>query len=105
MNAPITAAATTLYSLPRSGAGEAPAPYSVQLDEATLASLWAGQRFPDSALSLPDGQRLRVLHPGRRNSPGPDFRDAVIIAGGTKLVRRRRDSPVRRGLVGAWARA
>ena len=70
----------TPYTRSSHKAREAPSTYSTQLNEATLASLWAGQRFPRAALSLPDGQKLRVIHPGRRGNPGPDFKDAVIIA-------------------------
>ena len=47
--------------------------------EATLVRLWAGQRFPASALVTRQGVPLRVLHPGRRGrGAGPDFRDALI---------------------------
>ncbi|MEX0787006.1 MAG: DUF2851 family protein, partial [Dehalococcoidia bacterium] len=54
-----------------------PAPF----DEATLSHLWAGQRFPASALVTGAGHPLRVLHPGRRGrGAGPDFRDALIAA-------------------------
>ncbi|MDZ4278881.1 MAG: DUF2851 family protein, partial [Dehalococcoidia bacterium] len=49
------------------------------LSEATLATLWAGQRFPESALVTGESVQLRVLHPGRRGrGAGPDFRDALI---------------------------
>jgi hypothetical protein len=44
-----------------------------------LVRLWAGQRFPASALALRSGVPVRVLHPGRAGrGPGPDFRDAII---------------------------
>ena len=56
------------------------------LSEATLARLWAGQRFPASALVTGDGMPLRVLHPGLRGrGAGPDFRDAIIAAAGRLL--------------------
>ncbi|MBI4570475.1 MAG: DUF2851 family protein [Chloroflexi bacterium] len=49
------------------------------LTEAVLAHLWAGQRFPASALVTNAGVPLRVLHPGRRGrGAGPDFRDALV---------------------------
>ncbi|HXF51168.1 MAG TPA: DUF2851 family protein [Dehalococcoidia bacterium] len=47
--------------------------------EALLHDLWAGQRFPASALVTRQGVPVRVLHRGRRGrGPGPDFRGAVI---------------------------
>ncbi|MCH7838311.1 MAG: DUF2851 family protein [Chloroflexi bacterium] len=50
-----------------------------RLSEATLTRLWAGQRFPASALVTRQGVLVRVLHPGRRGrGAGPDFRDALI---------------------------
>ncbi len=52
----------------------APAP-----TEALLHDLWAGQRFPASALVTRQGAPVRALHRGRRGrGPGPDFRGAVI---------------------------
>lgn len=43
--------------------------------------LWDGQTFPPAALATRGGQPLRVVHRGRPGSgPGPDFRDAVIVA-------------------------
>ena len=56
------------------------------LSEALLARLWAGQRFPSSALVTTEGVRLRVLHPGiAGRGAGPDFRDAIIAASGRLL--------------------
>jgi len=56
------------------------------LSEALLARLWAGQRFPASALVTTEGVRLRVLHPGLAGrGAGPDFRDAIISAPGRLL--------------------
>jgi len=53
------------------------------LTEEELGRLWEGLRFPPEALATRDGQRLRVVYRGRRGAgPGPDFRDAVIAAGG-----------------------
>jgi hypothetical protein len=53
------------------------------LNEAELAWIWAGQRFPSEALQAVDGRRLRVLNPGRRGGgAGPDFLDAVFQLGG-----------------------
>ena len=58
------------------------------LSEATLSRLWAGQRFPASALVTRQGAPLRVLRPGRRGrGPGPDYRDALIAAPSGRLPR------------------
>ena len=58
------------------------------LSEATLSRLWAGQRFPASALVTRQGAPLRVLRPGRRGrGPGPDYRDALIAAPSGRLLR------------------
>lgn len=47
--------------------------------ESLLHDLWAGQRFPETALVTRQGVPVRVLHRGRRGrGPGPDFRGAVI---------------------------
>jgi hypothetical protein len=52
-----------------------------RLTEAVLVRLWAGQRFPASALALRSGEPVRVLHPGRAGrGAGPDFRDAIIAS-------------------------
>ena len=60
----------------------------VALSEATLARLWAGQRFPSSVLVTRQGVPLRVLRPGRRGrGAGPDFRDALIAAPSGTLLR------------------
>ncbi len=68
---------------PGSSVREAPAPYGASPDEATLAALWEGQRFPGDALRLADGRRVRVIYRGRRGrASGPDFRDAVLAIGG-----------------------
>ena len=51
------------------------------LTERDLAHLWEGQRFPPQALTMVSGQPLQVIYRGLRGrGPGPDFRDAVIIA-------------------------
>ena len=56
--------------------------------EATLAQLWAGQRFPASALVTRQGMPLRVLHPGwPGRGAGPDFRDAIIATPSDRLLR------------------
>ena len=56
--------------------------------EATLVRLWAGQRFPASALVTRQGAPVRVLHPGRPGrGAGPDFRDAVIATPSGHLLR------------------
>jgi hypothetical protein len=61
-----------------------PAPYGgLPLSEADLVRLWEGQRFPAGALVSREGLALRVAYRGRlAGGPGPDFRDAVIAAGG-----------------------
>ena len=62
-------------------------PSDPPLSEALLSRLWAGQRFPESALVTTDGVRLRVLHPGiAGRGAGPDFRDAIVAASG-RLMR------------------
>ena len=54
-------------------------PLQPRLSEAVLVRLWAGQRFPASALVTRQGTPVRVLHPGRAGrGAGPDFRDALI---------------------------
>lgn len=58
------------------------------LSEDVLVRLWAGQRFPASALVTTAGVPLRVLHPGRRGrGAGPDFRDAIIAPPSGALLR------------------
>ena len=58
------------------------------LSEDLLVRLWAGQRFPASALATASGVPLRVLHPGRRGrGAGPDFRDALIAPPSGRLLR------------------
>jgi hypothetical protein len=65
-----------------------PASEQVALSEATLARLWAGQRFPSSVLVTRQGVPLRVLRPGRcGRGAGPDFRDALIAAPSGTLLR------------------
>ena len=55
----------------------------VPLSEADLVRLWEGQRFPAAALVSREGLALQVVYRGRPvGGPGPDFRDAVIAAGG-----------------------
>ena len=67
---------------------DAPRSSNPPLSEATLSHLWAGQRFPASALVTRRGAPLRVLRPGRRGrGPGPDFRDALIAASSGRLLR------------------
>jgi len=63
---------------------EPAAPYrGLSLSEADLVRLWEGQRFPAGALLSREGLALRVAYRGRlAGGPGPDFRDAVITAGG-----------------------
>jgi len=64
--------------------GDPVAPYGrLPLSEADLVRLWEGQRFPAGALVSREGLALRVAYRGRlAGGPGPDFRDAVIAAGG-----------------------
>lgn len=66
----------------------APDPCHLPLSEATLAHLWAGQRFPASALMTRDGVPVLVLHPGRAGrGAGPDFRDALIATPSGRVLR------------------
>jgi hypothetical protein len=59
-----------------------------RLTEALLFRLWAGQRFPESALVTAQGVPLRVLQPGRAGrGAGPDFRDAIIAPPSGPLLR------------------
>jgi Protein of unknown function (DUF2851) len=59
-----------------------------RLTEALLFRLWAGQRFPASALATTEGTPLRVLQPGRPGrGAGPDFRDAIIAPPRGRLLR------------------
>ena len=70
--------------------GSYPQPWNPdpRLSEATLVRLWAGQRFPASALVTRQGVPLRALHPGRRGrGAGPDFRDALIATPTGALLR------------------
>ncbi len=70
--------------------GSYPRPWThdPRLSEATLVRLWAGQRFPASALVTRQGVPLRALHPGRRGrGAGPDFRDALIATPTGALLR------------------
>lgn len=63
--------------LPLSSLGAPKSP----LRERHLVHIWEGQRFPPSALSTRDGQRLGVVYRGRLvGGPGPNFRDAIIAA-------------------------
>lgn len=50
--------------------------------ERLLQAVWQHQRVLRDALTLADGRRVRVLHPGFPNrEPGPDFRDAIVQFG------------------------
>lgn len=52
--------------------------------EAALAARWAAA--PHGPLRLADGRPLRIIHPGiPGGGPGPDFRDAILEAGGDLL--------------------
>ena len=55
--------------------------------ESLLVEAWR-QRLPGKAtLTASNGQRIRVLHPGRKNmDSGPDFRDALITIGRRRLT-------------------
>lgn len=54
--------------------------------ESLLVEAWR-QRLPGKAtLTASNGQRIRILHPGRKNmDSGPDFRDALIAMGRRRL--------------------
>jgi hypothetical protein len=66
--------------------------------EVMLQRRWAGAEFP-AWISTESGERLRLLYPGTWNlGPGPDFRDARLLAesghllrGDVELHRRERD--------------
>jgi hypothetical protein len=61
---------------------------SAPISEAELGQLWAGQRFPASALVTAAGAPLRVIHPGwPGRGAGPDFRDAIVAAPAGPLLR------------------
>lgn len=50
--------------------------------ERLLQAVWQHQRLLRDQLTLADGRRVRVLHPGFHNrEPGPDFRDAIVQFG------------------------
>ena len=55
--------------------------------ESILVEAWR-QRLPGkAALTASNGQRIRILHPGRKNTDsGPDFRDALITIMSSKTV-------------------
>jgi hypothetical protein len=75
------------YHQPRTS-NEQPATNTRLLTEAQLSHLWAGQRFPASALATRYGVPVRVLHPGRAGrGAGPDFRDAIIAAPSGQVLR------------------
>lgn len=53
--------------------------------EKWLQLVWHHQRLRRDALTLTDGRRVRVLHPGfHSREGGPDFRDAVIQVEGQR---------------------
>ena len=59
-----------------------------QIPESLLARLWQERASREASLRSGDGQRLRVIYPGRAGrSAGPDFRDAVLEEEGVGLVR------------------
>jgi hypothetical protein len=70
---------------------------SVVVREERLARAW-GALAPSAEVETVSGERLRVLHPGRRNGgPGPDFLDAVLeteagqVRGAVEVHRRTSD--------------
>jgi hypothetical protein len=55
--------------------------------EAAFAGWWAGGRVVGHDLPTHDGRTVRVLFTGRTGgNAGPDFRDAVLLMDGTRLV-------------------
>ncbi|MEZ4700346.1 MAG: DUF2851 family protein [Rhodothermales bacterium] len=61
-------------------------PSPARVPERLLHDIWATQRFDRAELSLVDGRRLQVAHPGLPNPHGgPDFRDARIEIEGAWL--------------------
>ena len=56
------------------------------ISESELARLWQSRGMRNRELLTARGERLRVLHPGRRRgSGGPDFHHAVVLAGAREL--------------------
>ena len=59
-----------------------------QIPESLLARLWKERASREKSFRAGDGQRFRVIYPGRVGTTGgPDFRDAVLEQEGLGLVR------------------
>ena len=59
-----------------------------QIPESLLAKLWKERASREAAFRAGNGQRFRVIYPGRvGTTAGPDFRDAVLEEEGVGLVR------------------
>ncbi len=62
--------------------------YNALIPESLLAQLWQARAHRHRSFRTGQGQRVKVLYPGRRASEaGPDFRDALIYQEGLGLVR------------------
>ena len=58
------------------------------MSEKLLSQIWKGQQFRGEELIASDGQRLRIVYPGRANNDsGPDFCGAVIATGKGELLK------------------
>ncbi len=58
------------------------------MSEKLLSQIWKGQQFRGEDLIASDGQRLRIVYPGRANNDsGPDFCGAVIATGKGELLK------------------
>ena len=56
--------------------------------ERALAQLWLRTRVLSSGITTEDGERLRVVYPGRSNPrAGPDFLDAILATESGEILR------------------
>ncbi len=59
-----------------------------RFSEARLSQIWQGQLFSDKELITSDGQKVKVIFPGRRSrEAGPDFCGAIISLNGSVPLR------------------
>ena len=59
-----------------------PTRVSPAVSESVMAALWRRAHTLSEGLVSEDGQRFRVLYPGRPNPrAGPDFHDAIVVTG------------------------
>jgi hypothetical protein len=58
-----------------------------RVTEKVLVEVWHRQLLNKRAMTTTEGRRLRVIHPGRRNTDsGPDFLDATLAVEGVGLL-------------------